>query len=274
MMGFLIILPRSLNKNSHPLSYVKPGFYALFFLCIATLITTASPYRALAQLQDPAGPQDVLNAPTEKPSLLKKWVPLLFGEDSKPGPQDTLVAPFADDQAKKIQENAKSAPILGDQQAPLDHPHISHQEIQQWLVDKISRALNFDVDTMETSITSMRQDFTANALQEYVNMLGSEGIFSAVRNQEMTLSSIIFEAPVLTFWDNSCRQNISEFTQDGRYYWRFDSQVIYNLSGQDSSNGSNNSGKNVDIRVLIGRVDNTTNPSGLQIISWTYAKPC
>lgn len=210
-------------------------------------------------------------------SFLRKWFPILFGEDSEPGPEDTLVAPFAENQEEKISENKKSPPVLGSKEKPLDKPHISYEELQTWVVRKVSTGMNFDDETFESSVTSLKPFFTQQALQEYINFLDQQGIYSQVINNNKVLNSTIAELPVLTYWDESCPGMVSEFTHNGRYHWRFDVNVVYGIMDKTTTSYdqmAEASGNNVTVQVVVSRVPYSDNPTGLKILSWKRARPC
>lgn len=251
------------NGSSHPL-LASFRFFAFLFMLSFMSVATLSP-SAFAQ-----------DKPEQK-TFLEKWFPLLFGEDDKPGPEDTLVAPFATDKEDKVRQNSVSAPELSTNGKPLDEAHISYREIQDWVTDKVSQAMNFDNGTLESNVTDLQPHFTEETLQEYVNFLGSEGIYERVRREDKALSSVIVDKPVLTYWDDTCRDQVSEFIQAGRYHWRFDTRVVYSIIDQSQSGqaqAASATGNETSIRVLVARAPRSEAPDGLQVVGWSYADPC
>lgn len=218
------------------------------------------------------------NAPSyAEDGFLRKYFPILFGEDGKVGPEDTLVAPFADDAAEKEKENKKAPPKLGNPDKPLDKPHLSYIEIQDWAMDKVSNAMNVEEGTFQTNLKELRPHFTNNALQLYIAYLEELGIASELRNNDKILSTIIMDRPVQTYWDESCKHLISEYLQSGRYHWRFDMNIIYALkdkSASDYSKVTEREGTKAQIRILIRRASSENSADGLVIMDWGPATPC
>ena len=218
-----------------------------------------------------------VDAHATEDNFLKRWFPILFGESNEPGPEDTLVAPFADNQQQKIQENSLNAPSLGKAQTNLAQSHLSYRELQEWVIEKISIGMNFDDGTFNSNLQSLKPHMAQDAVQGYVNFLGSEGIYDAVINNRKSVSSVISDKPVLTFWDDKCPALISEFIQSGRYHWRFDINVVYTVLDKDAQSYaqvSTNSGRETIIRVLVSRGDPNVYKDGLVILSWDFGKPC
>lgn len=243
-------------------SLMISGFSRFFLIsiCALTFISVSQP--VLAQTEE---------------GFLQKWFPILFGDDNKPGPEDTLVAPFADNQQEKIRENSKSVPKLGSTEKPLDKLHIPHRELQEWVTQKVSTGMSFDDETFESTVTSLKPYFSQPALQEYINFLGQQGIYSKIIDDGMSLSSIISERPHLTYWDDSCPELTSEFIQNNRYHWRFDVSVIYGILDKNVVSYDQidqRSGQDVAIHIVVQRVPYSDNSDGLKIVSWQRARAC
>jgi hypothetical protein len=234
--------------------------FFLLTLCLFGFIAISQP--ALAQSEE---------------GFLRKWFPILFGEDREPGPEDTLVAPFAEDQQQKILENQESPPRLGGAEKPLDRSHITFRELEAWIVKKTSTGMSFDDETFEMTVTSLKPFFSQNALQEYINFLSQQGIYAPVLEEGKSLHSVISELPSLTYWDETCPHLASEFLHDDRYHWRFDLQVVYAIKDKDSTNYDaidQRPGDTVTIQIIVGRVPYSDNPDGLKIHSWRKAQRC
>ena len=217
------------------------------------------------------------NALAQDDNFLRKWFPILFGESDEPGPEDTLVAPFAEDKSGKIRQNEIAKPKLGNIEANLNEAHLSHKEIQEWVVDKISLGMNFDDATFPDHLDQLRPHMTDDAVQSYINFLGSEGIYNKVLSEKKALKSVLSDRPVLTYYDDSCPDLISEFIQLDRYHWRFDVNIVYAIMDKnvrDFAQAGARSGRETIVRVLVSRAKPDEGPDGLVIKDWGYGRPC
>lgn len=213
----------------------------------------------------------------KRKKALRSWLPLLFGEDDEQGPEDTLVAPFADNIEQKMEENERQPPQLGEKEAPLNEPHIPYREVQAWVIRRISEGMNFENTNFPDVLSKLRPHMSADAVQGYVNFLGSEGIYKQAVTGPKVINSIITSQPVLSYYDESCPELISEFIQSDRYHWRFDVDLIYSLLDKDIENYSkanSNAGQQTLIRVLVAREDKERAPDGLIILEWGYGRAC
>ena len=173
--------------------------------------------------------------------------------------------------------NNAEAPTLRNEAAPLSEPHLSKSEIQRWVLDKVTSALNFDDTTYSSNLNMLTPYMSDDATQQFVNFLGSQGIYEQVVNKSQSIRAISSATPSLTYWDRTCRDQMSEFIKAGRYYWRFDIPVVYAISSKNTRNLSNvaaRSGRQVTVRILVSRAGRDVNDDGLVIRGWALADPC
>ena len=86
--------------------------------------------------------------------------------ENGPKPEDTLVAPFADNDVKPYSLDERQRATLPVNKIPLDQPHQSAQNVMEWLVQNAGNALILD----KTKIGRLREDiapvFTETALEQ------------------------------------------------------------------------------------------------------------
>ena len=129
------------------------------------LATTLSPITVQAQ---------------EKRSMIDT-VQRIFGKkDKSVGPEDTLIAPFADDDIKPIPRQRGERPTLPVNDVSMHVPHRSNGEITSWVSQTVMDALELDKEKIRNINTVLAPYFTTEALQQFKDFGQKSNVFSSV----------------------------------------------------------------------------------------------
>lgn len=229
------------------MSYTRPRLFLLFLI-----------------LSVAAGSMPV---PAKADSILNVWFPQIFGPpETGPRPQDTLIAPFAQDQTGKTRS-------LSDQErkdlnspeniVPITQPHRSNKYIGDWASLITSESLTFDSDKVEDHLKALDKDFVPAAKQEFMDYLTRSKTLEGMKARRERIQAYTGTVPTLL--------NEGEFA--GSYRWLYDVPVI---TTQLPNSARGYSGKvkpqtftqNLIIRLQIGRAK-TGFKEGMAIEHWS-----
>lgn len=138
--------------------------------------------------------------------------PMVFVEDKTPKPEDTLVAPFADDAGAK--QNANAPLPVND--VPLDQPHRTADEIGAWVTTTVSTVLSFDAGDFGKELKGTENYFTPEGLASYLSFLDSSGYRARIVNEGDRMGNFIKEDPFL----------LNKGAAGGTYHWLFEVPVM------------------------------------------------
>ncbi|MCB9964433.1 MAG: DotI/IcmL/TraM family protein [Rhodospirillales bacterium] len=183
--------------------------------------------------------------------------------ENGPKPEETLVAPFADSDIKPYSLDERQHAALPVDKIPLDQPHQSVQNINEWLVQNVGNALILD----KTKIGHLGQDiapvFTEAALEQYKNFGKTTNIFSAVfHGEDTTLETYLPQNPSL----------YRAGPVDGIYQWTFEISAVLNLVKgkliQYKNATAKQQQKDVTFCITVQRTAHPDIPNGLLISNW------
>lgn len=142
--------------------------------------------------------------------------------DRTPRPEETLVAPFAEEYIKPIerskQKNAEyELPI---NEIPLHLPHRSVKNISEWITMVVGTSLELDKAKIDAFNTNIKPFFTEDGFAGFLEFGKKTNIFSTIYyNEEMSLSSFLNKQPIM----------IESQAINGVYQWRFQVPLTINL---------------------------------------------
>jgi hypothetical protein len=191
------------------------------------------------------------------------------------------LSPFAPDEKRAKSGNMDLMNLKTQQDQAIESsmdinvPQRSLNNVNEWVVEFISTALNFDEKDMQQKMDKVRPYFTPQAWQQFSNFLQTEGLISAVSESPIRVSGVVFNTPLLLFKGNP----------QGVYQWSVSAPVIISFIAVDSEVKFDPSGKPIlkknqsdsiqmNIRLDLSRTDpnnpnNTSYGRDLAVIGWT-----
>jgi len=190
-------------------------------------------------------------------SLLEFFFPSL--RNLEHNPEKNLEAPFAD---KELIQQSKSKNENTDNAIPLDLPHRSPEQIQDWILQHTAEHLTFPSrQTFENDLQKLKPFFTDNAWTQYNKFINETNIRKIVENGRYAVRAFINEPP--TF--------INKGPANDAYRWLY--QVPFMISYLESGKGyapgqKNPPSQHVVLKIQLGRYNNTGNDHGILIDHW------
>ncbi|MEM9468597.1 MAG: DotI/IcmL family type IV secretion protein [Pseudomonadota bacterium] len=169
-------------------------------------------------------------------------------------PPEIEVAPFKET-AQPVTSNAI---VQIDVDAPLSKPHVTSNEIQNWLNTSVSEALTFAGRDYQDVLRAVRPYFTASGFSQYRSYLEQNNIKTQVGSGQFRIGIYFDQRPYVS--NGVSFQDI--------YRWR--AQMPLSISFQSRSSGNMTSQK-INLNLQVRRVEKTINKNGVQIDSWEAA---
>ena len=176
-----------------------------------------------------------------------------------PNPSKTLEAPFADKEqiAKSENKNENVSNTI-----PLDLPHRSPEQIQDWIVKNISNNLNFTSGkNFQTDLQKLRPLFTNHSWKQYNDFLTSTNIKKIMADGRYSIRSFMDEPPAF----------VNKGPADGAYRWLYETSLMlsYIEPGYGYQAGQKDPiSQHIALKVQLGRYNNTGNEYGILIDHW------
>lgn len=181
--------------------------------------------------------------------------PAIFVEDKTPKPEDTLIAPFADDAG--VMQNTNTALPVND--VPLDQPHRTADEVGAWVTTVVSSTLSFDAADFNESQKRIEDFFTPEGLASYRSFLDSAGYRARIVNEGDSMGNFIQEDPFL----------LNKGTAGGTYHWLFEVPVMVSFlpGGRKDVRTETTRNEEILINVDVVRVPGSVGEA-VRIYSW------
>jgi|MDSW01.1.fsa_nt_gb hypothetical protein len=116
----------------------------------------------------------------EKRSMMDTLQRILGKKDKSAGPEDTLIAPFADERVKPASRQNGERPTLPVNDVSLHVPHRSNDEVTSWVSQTVMDALELDKEKIRNINTVLSPYFTTEALQQFKDFGQKSNVFSSV----------------------------------------------------------------------------------------------
>jgi hypothetical protein len=205
------------------------------------------------------------------PDLLAQWFPSVFDPDrDKPQPEDTLIAPFAEDttaqRPRADDDNALKipfTPVEGESQDNmLNMPHRSKKEIGDWLVSKVSDIMNVTADEYPAHLAALKPIMTEFAIRDYDGFMRNSNILGTMAQANLKLQSYVEEEPLL----------LNSGEADGRYHWLLEMPLTLSFLPKDMGDyraikGQKIPNEYVILKAQVGRMPNAAE-EGVMIETW------
>lgn len=171
--------------------------------------------------------------------------PMIVGEENTgPRPEDTLKAPFKEDE-KLVKQSSLDLPYAppGEEIKKLDIPHRPIEKIADWLVEALSEVFSVDPLEYDKQRVKISQMMDGGAINDFDAFFSKHNILQVLRSNNMLLSGYVEEQPTL----------IGEKAIEGTYRWVFRVPVTLTMleRNMDSYTGVDLSDSNRNIRLLV-----------------------
>ncbi len=180
--------------------------------------------------------------------------------DDGPKPSETLIAPFADEDAviEDLDVNGRS-----EKQIPLHLRHRPNSAITKWVQNTVPELFTYKADNYEKEYAKKVVNFNKTGLNEYVSFLHKKGILKTLKTGRYNVTGIIQGYP----------QILNERAIDGRYRWvyKMNIMVTYFDSGlkkyKEEKEGDTLT-KEFTLTMQIGRHKGVNNEHSILIETW------
>lgn len=207
-------------------------------------------------------------------TFLNDWFPSIFGErDKTPKPQETLIAPFAQNkqQSRVLSGAERKALTSPENSVPITEPHRSDKYILNWASERAAGVFIYNTDQIKQRLTKNGTDLkkipTAQLgeflLDQHFNILPPYFMPEAVKSvqaymdQSGMLTAMRGQQQIQAF-TKTTPQMMNEGVFSNAYRWLIDIPVTYSIMppGMDNYMGKNRptpTTQNIVIRVQIVR---------------------
>lgn len=229
------------------------------YLLLAALVLNAS--AAGAQSPAPIPAPATVPAPAQIQPAPVQDMPAQNAASAMPSPADPLTAPAAAAAAPAPSNDWMTYrnPYAGEQNN-LTNPNRTPAEIQAWTQKAIASALSFGPDDFTQKLTDAKKLFVTKGWTEYAEYVKQAQLMERVRNQGMTLSTIL----------NGDAAIVASEAVAGAYRWLLRAPVMMTFMKKDAATGQLKpvgTGR-FTLTLQIGRVPKEQGDEGIAIESW------
>ncbi len=190
------------------------------------------------------------------------WFEFFFPMLKKAGPEQTMRAPFADENAVVMELDASGNK---ENQTPLHLRHRTNERMTLWVQHKIPTFLNFTSAGYEEEYSKRPELFSEGGLSEYNKFLQDTNILKTLNLGGYDVSGFITDYPII----------LNAGAADNRFKWVYQVNVMVTYIKSGTKNLSNlKSNESVSreytITFQIGRSRDAANEAGVFIESWGF----
>ncbi len=189
------------------------------------------------------------------------WFDFLFPQtEVGPDPSETLVAPFADEDAVIEDLDSQGNP---EKAIPLHLRHRPNSVITQWIRNTVPVLLTYKSDVYKKEYAQKVGSFTKVGAEEYVRFMQKNNILKTLQTGRYNVTGIIQDYPVI----------VNEGAVDGRYRWLYTVDVLITyfdskLKNYTRDNESDAITQEYTITMQVGRNKGVGNEHGILIETW------
>jgi hypothetical protein len=203
-------------------------------------------------------------------SILNDLFPSVFGpRDTRPQPEDTLVAPFAKDaitgNVHRLTDAQKGAVSAPENTVAVNLPHRSDKYVGEWAADTVTTAMTFETTDFATKHKEkIGKIFVPFGQQEFLTWLDTSGLMAKMQAGQMRMTAFTRDEPTLL--------NEGEF--DKVYRWLYQIPVTMSImpSSMSTYSGRNKPTvftQNLLVQIQIGRNMSPVFRDSIAIERWT-----
>jgi intracellular multiplication protein IcmL len=147
--------------------------------------------------------------------------------------------------------NGRITPLVA-----LNEPNQSDSAILQWSNQAAIATFTYNFVNYRSELVAASGFFTADGWDQFINALGSSNNLDAVKAKKLVVSAVATSAPVI----------LQKGVLNGRYSWRIQMPVL--VTYQSASEFSQ---QNLNVTMLVTRVDTLNSPRGIGIAQFISA---
>lgn len=189
------------------------------------------------------------------------WFDFLFPQtEVGPDPSETLVAPFANEDAVIEDLDSKGNP---EKAIPLHLRHRPNNVITQWIQNTVPFLLTYKAKTYDQEYGQKVENFSKGGLDEYVKFLQNKNILKTLKTGRYNVTGILQDYPVI----------VNEGAVDGRYLWLYKMHVLVTyfdsgLTKYTLEKEGDTITQEYEVTMQIGRNKGVSNEHGVLIETW------
>jgi hypothetical protein len=142
---------------------------------------------------------------------------------------------------------------------PLTEPNVTSASLVNWITQAITSAYTIDFYHYQDTINGLKQYFTVDGYQNFLNALNSSGSLNKIINEKLIVSAVAINSAVI----------LSEGMMNNVYTWKIQLPLLLTYQGASPTSTQ----KTVAVSVLVTRVPTNQAPKGIgiaQIIDEDY----
>lgn len=147
--------------------------------------------------------------------------------------------------------NGRITPLVA-----LNMPNQADSAILQWSNQAAIAAFTYNFVNYRTELVAASGFFTAEGWQQFIDALGSSNNLDAVKAKKLVVSAVATSSPVI----------LQKGILNGRYSWRIQMPIL--VTYQSASEFSQ---QNLNVTMLVTRVDTLNSPRGIGIAQFISA---
>lgn len=147
--------------------------------------------------------------------------------------------------------NGRITPLVA-----LDAPNQSDSAVLQWANQAAIAVFSYNFVNYRSELVAASGFFTAEGWDQFVTALGSSNNLDAVKAKKLVVSAVATSAPVI----------LQKGNLNGRYAWRIQMPIL--VTYQSASEFSQ---QNLNVTMLVTRVDTLNSPRGIGIAQFVSA---
>ncbi len=176
-----------------------------------------------------------------------------------PNPEETGVAPFAND--KTVVEEKGRLKDLPYDATPLSTPHLSRDELKEWVMVSASEVMNFQAGNFREDFRQFSDFFDKAGVAQYFKFLQDNNVKKVVDSRRYNVSAYAEDIPLL----------LNEGVVHDRYRWLYRVPIIVSFVDKDLRDYDENQiiNQRMILTIQVGRIRDESKDSGLQIEQWS-----
>lgn len=147
--------------------------------------------------------------------------------------------------------NGRITPLV-----PLDAPNQSDSAVLQWANQAAIAVFSYNFVNYRSELVAASGFFTGAGWDQFISALGSSNNLDAIKAKKLVVSAVATSAPVI----------LQKGLLSGRYAWRIQMPIL--VTYQSASEFSQ---QNLNVTMLVTRVDTLNSPRGIGIAQFVSA---
>lgn len=134
---------------------------------------------------------------------------------------------------------------------PLSEPNVTPSSLIKWVTQAVTSSYTIDFYQYQDNIDGLKQYFTIDGYQNYLNSLTSSGSLSKIIKENLVMSAVATNTAVI----------MQQGMLNGVYFWKIQMPLLLNYQGASTTGIQ----KTIAVNVLVTRVPTDLAPKGIGI---------